>query len=97
MLTIIAIEEFRDGRGRRLDLLRFSNPPNSEERKRLEMQEGGGMRGHEIGQQSRSAFPGRNYQNLQRVSAAQRNQRLKVDDIRSVENKLSILIHKGLS
>ena len=70
MLTVIAIEEFRNGGCGLLDLIRLPHPSNSKPGKRLEVQEGGRVGGHEIRQQSRSAFPGRKDQNFQRISSA---------------------------
>ena len=64
MLTVIAIEDFRNGGCRLLDLIRLPHPSNSKPGERLEVQEGGRMGGQEIRQQGRSAFPGRKDQNF---------------------------------
>ncbi len=64
VLTVIAVEEFRNGGCGLLDLIRLPHPSNSEPREGLEVQEGGRMGGQEIRQQGRSAFPGRKDQNF---------------------------------
>jgi hypothetical protein len=64
MLTVIAIEEFRNGGCSLLDLIRLPHPSNSEPGEGLEVQEGGWMGGQEIRQQGRSTFPGRKDQNF---------------------------------